>query len=279
MIFAGSAPAGRSLVEGVYHYYSKGSWSYYNEEACSGGTYAALGTANPTVPSNSCSAETIATEIAGQIKCVVKTTGQLAASQPAESKQETQTATATGGDGSVTRTSTTTYADGSRAVKTETYPNATATVPNAVTTQVLSGPGTIAAGQNAGAVAGASGGTGSGWPSDYSRTGEASAAADSINATLGPKLDKLVETSTAAGDPPVPGNGDYTDFGTTFSSLLGWQLPGHTSQCPTASFNTPWNTAYTIDSHCQLITNHWSALQAAMAVVWTIVALFIVLRA
>lgn len=113
------------------------------------------------------------------------------------------------------------------------------------------------------------------FPSDYARQGEAQQAADSINV----KLDKMLEASPAPVDPTVPDPGGYTDFGTTFSSLLGWQLPGHTSQCPTAAFNTPWNTAYTIDSHCQLITNHWSALQAAMAVVWTIIALFIVLRA
>lgn len=125
----------------------------------------------------------------------------------------------------------------------------------------------------------ATAGNSSTFPSDYARQGEAASAAASINSTLGPKLDKLVETSAAPADLVTPDPGGYTDFGTTFTSLLGWQLPGHTSQCPTASFNTPWNTAYTIDSHCQLITNHWSALQAAMAVVWTIIALFIVLRA
>jgi len=117
------------------------------------------------------------------------------------------------------------------------------------------------------------------FPSDYARQGEAASAAQSISSTLGPKLDKLVETSPAPADPTVPDPSGYTDFGTTFQSLLGWQLPGHTSQCPTASFTAPWNTAYTIDSHCQLVTNHWSALQAAMMVVWSMIALFIVLRA
>lgn len=117
------------------------------------------------------------------------------------------------------------------------------------------------------------------FPSDYARQGEAASAAASINATLGPKLDKLIETSAAPADPLVPDMAGYTDFGNTFSSLLSWQLPGHTSTCPTASFMTPWSTSYTINSHCQLILDHWAVLQAAMMVVWTIGALFVVLRA
>lgn len=117
------------------------------------------------------------------------------------------------------------------------------------------------------------------FPSDYARQGEAASAAQSISNILGPKLDKITETSPAPPDPTLPDPSGYTDFGSTFSSLLGWQLPGHTSQCPTGSFNTPWNTSYTIDSHCQLIANHWGALQSAMFVVWTVAALFIVLKA
>lgn len=117
------------------------------------------------------------------------------------------------------------------------------------------------------------------FPSDYARQGEAASAAQSISNTLGPKLDKLVETSAAPVDVVVPDPSGYTDFGNTFTGLLGWQLPGHTSQCPTGSFTSPWNTSYTIDSHCQLISSHWTALQSVMAVVWTIAALFVVLRA
>lgn len=117
------------------------------------------------------------------------------------------------------------------------------------------------------------------FPSDYARQGEAASAAASINAALGPKLDKLVEASAPPADPLVPDMAGYTDFGSTFSTLLSWQLPGHISTCPTASFMTPWSVSYTINAHCQLILDHWSVLQAAMMVVWTIGALFVVLRA
>lgn len=117
------------------------------------------------------------------------------------------------------------------------------------------------------------------FPSDYARANEAGTAAASIT----PKLDKLHDDLTDPGtpntDPTVPENGQYKDFANTFSGLTGWSMPGHSSQCPTASFVSPWSTSYTFDAHCQLITDHWAVLQTAMTVVWTLAALFIVLKA
>lgn len=52
----------------------------------------------------------------------------------------------------------------------------------------------------------------------------------------------------------------------------------HTSQCPVSSFS--WNDrVYVVDQHCLLISNHWSIFSAAMFAVWTVLSLFIVLRA
>lgn len=116
------------------------------------------------------------------------------------------------------------------------------------------------------------------FPSDYARAGEAAAAASAINTSLGPKLDKLLETSPAPSDPTLPDPGQYTDFGSTFNSLTGWSVPGHSSQCPTSSFSV-FGRTFTIDSHCTLWADHSQALQAAMMVVWTIAALWVVLRA
>lgn len=118
------------------------------------------------------------------------------------------------------------------------------------------------------------------FPSDYARQGEAAAAAQSINDALGPKLDKITETGADPADPVEPPNSQFDQafFQGTFTNLLGWQLPAHTSQCPTSSFN--WNnTSYTLDSHCQLVANHFSAFSSVMSVVWTILALFILLGA
>lgn len=118
------------------------------------------------------------------------------------------------------------------------------------------------------------------FPSDYARQGEAQSAADSINNALGPKLDKITQTGADPADPvqPLGSEFDQSFFNGTFANLLGWQLPAHSSQCPTSAF-TFNSTSYTVDSHCQLVTNHFSALSAVMSVVWTILALFILLGA
>lgn len=91
--------------------------------------------------------------------------------------------------------------------------------------------------------------------------------------------DKLANSQDVA-DPVQPSDSQFNDsfFKDTFAGLLAWQLPAHTSECPTGSFG--WNDhQYTIDAHCHLIRDHWGLLSQAMAVVWIIVALFIVLRA
>lgn len=124
---------------------------------------------------------------------------------------------------------------------------------------------------------GSGGQTGSGlnpptFPSDYAKSGEAAAAAKSIT-------DRLDNTSDV-GDPVLPQDQEFGDafFKDTFTSLLAWQLPAHSSACPVGSFS--WDgRIYSVDAHCQLIADHWSLLSQAMAVVWIIAALFIVLRA
>lgn len=118
------------------------------------------------------------------------------------------------------------------------------------------------------------------FPSDYAKAGEAAAAAASINANLGPKLDKITETGADPTDPILPGDAEWTPvfFNGTFTNLLGWSMPSHSSQCPTGSF--AWNNStYTIDSHCQLVNNHFSLFSVVMVVIWTIGALFILLAA
>lgn len=129
-----------------------------------------------------------------------------------------------------------------------------------------------------GATAGTGTGTGTQsitFPSDYARQGESQSAANSTNTKIDALKAGLLEASPAPNDPAMP---EWAFFDGTFSGLLGWSLPSHTSQCPTGSFSA-FDRTYTIDSHCNLIVSHWSALQSAMAVVWVIAALFIVLAA
>lgn len=110
------------------------------------------------------------------------------------------------------------------------------------------------------------------FPGDYSRQGEAAAAIAPIN-------DKLTN-STDIADPSLPESQQFGDafFKDTFGGLLGWRLPSHASTCPTPGFNYN-GQAFVINAHCQLIADHWSALQAVMTVVWVMLALFLVLRA
>lgn len=106
------------------------------------------------------------------------------------------------------------------------------------------------------------------FPNDYARTGEAQRAADSIT--------DLMKPTSEVADPTVPEWAD--NWGSTFNPLKAWSVPGHSSVCPVGSFN--WNgSTYTIDSHCQLISDYWSALQSAAVVLWTVLALFILLGA
>jgi len=118
------------------------------------------------------------------------------------------------------------------------------------------------------------------FPSDYARTGEAATAAS----VIGSKLDILhndLSATTSVADPVDLTSNDMPNFGNTFSSLLGWHFPSHVSSCPKPSLDlsSMGLGVYSMDSHCTIINNHFGALNAAMVVVWTILALFIVLRA
>lgn len=64
--------------------------------------------------------------------------------------------------------------------------------------------------------------------------------------------------------------------------LRNFALPGHSSECPTAHLQ--WSLFgrtfdYTMDTQCVLIEENRGLIQAAMMVVWTLCATFIVLRA
>lgn len=285
VIFSGESPVGRSLVNGVYHYFAKGSYEYMGSPTlCTPNTANASLPSTTSLPSNSCSGTDIATVINGVVKCVVRQTGETSASTPTEPKIGTQTTSSTLPDGSTLKVAETTYGDGSKSYKSEITPPG-GTSPTSSDTKVSGSPTSYAALANPGVLSAPGGGSGSGsttveFPSDYSRSGEAQLAATSINDALGPKLDKITETGSDPADPLQPQASEFDQqfFSGTFNNLLGWQLPAHSSQCPTSSFS--WeNRTFTLDSHCQLVNNHFSVLASVMAVVWTVLALLIVLGA
>ncbi|KAF0162994.1 MAG: hypothetical protein FD157_3512 [Rhodocyclaceae bacterium] len=285
VIFVGSSPAGRSMVNGVFHYFAQGSYEYIGADAtCTpSGTNAVLGSAS-SIPANTCAATETPQTFNGVVRCVVKSTGAVSENSPPVPKVGTQSTEQVLSDGKVQKVDTTTYGDGSQSTRTRTFPSAGATEPTSSETTINGGPGSYADKANPGIISGAGGGTGGTatvqFPSDYARAGEASAAAQSINDALGPKLDKIVETGTDPTDPTLPQGSEFDQafFQGTFTNLLGWQMPAHLSQCPTSSFNYNSQT-YTVDAHCQLVTNHFSVLASVMSVVWTVLALFILLGA
>jgi hypothetical protein len=113
------------------------------------------------------------------------------------------------------------------------------------------------------------------FPDDYARENTSQATKSGID-----QLHKDLTDTESVDDPLIPEASRFTDsfFSGTFDGIKGWSLPSHSSVCPTGTFAFN-NTTYTMDAHCQLANNHFGALQAAMAVVWSLLALFIVLKA
>lgn len=104
----------------------------------------------------------------------------------------------------------------------------------------------------------------------------------SISGLLQGINDFFTGTSDAPGDPTAKTGADIkgasVDGSGAFTGLRGWQLPAHASQCPTSSFAWNGNT-YTFDAHCQLANDHFAMFNGVMILVFSISALFIVLRA
>lgn len=111
---------------------------------------------------------------------------------------------------------------------------------------------------------------------------------------------------TVPGDPATPGQGTQVDLGPdpnspapnleatpTIQAIVGpllnlmpdiknFTVPGHSAICPTATAN--WSMygrsfGFTMSTHCDLMEQNRAVIEAAMLVVWTLVATFIVLRA
>lgn len=103
-------------------------------------------------------------------------------------------------------------------------------------------------------------------------------------------------------DPATPGQGQQVDLGPdpntpaptleptpTILQIIGpvlelmpdlrnIQISDQAGQCPQGSF-TVFGTTYTLNSHCDLINQNRAVIEAAMMVVWAVLAMFIVLRA
>jgi len=159
--------------------------------------------------------------------------------------------------------------------KTSAYTATLSTARVVTATTTTNAPGNTLADTGTGTGTGGTSGetTVVNFPNDYSKTGEAQTAANSIIS----KLDPLTSTTGAA-------DGSATDptfsdgFGETFNALTAWQLPLHTSTCPTAQF-TVWNHQFNLNAQCTVFNDVKTPLSFAMVAAWVILALFIVLGA
>lgn len=238
------------------------------------------GTATPTPKTptgTSCGAGEQSYVVNGVTKCYTPQGASIPS--PADSKTlSTVNTVTTNADGSKTVTTVTTNnATGEKSTTSTTYP-ATSTVPDSLpassSSPVVPGLGTggTSGAGGLGAPSGSGGTATVQFPSDYARAGEASAAADKVVN----KLNTIFEPGHDPSDPTVPDT--MPTFGNEFDNLKNFQPGSHSAVCPQPSF-TVWNRTFTMSAHCQMANDYMSQFQAAMMVVWSIGAIFIVLRA
>lgn len=118
--------------------------------------------------------------------------------------------------------------------------------------------------------------TGSGWPSDYARQGEAATAAKQIT-------DTLLKTADAPADPDL-GNYEYKDrpLKDALKTMVAFQWPSTAGTCAPLAFDfTLFGYRFTPSSNyqCEWFSEHGYILRAAMMAGFAALSLFILLRA
>lgn len=120
------------------------------------------------------------------------------------------------------------------------------------------------------------------FPTDYARAGEAASAANTIKTSI----DSLKDTPDVENPEIItPSVGDlkssFYGENNKVTGLLGWSVPGHVSQCPTASLSVSWPFQWsgTFESHCSIAEQMRGEIAVIFDAVWLIAAFFIVLGA
>ncbi|HPT51554.1 MAG TPA: hypothetical protein PKZ22_15450 [Accumulibacter sp.] len=116
------------------------------------------------------------------------------------------------------------------------------------------------------------------FPDDYARTGEVARAAQTVVTSVD-RIHTDLTSTTEVSDPSADTSAfSEAFFKGTFTGVLSWRLPAHTSTCATSSFEWIGKT-YAINQHCALMDDYKSEISAASVLMFTILALFIVLKA
>lgn len=89
--------------------------------------------------------------------------------------------------------------------------------------------------------------------------------------------------ATPSADPTAKTGSDITTamgvYNSPLSGVKGWQLPAHTSQCPSGTFTIPNSThVFSFDGHCTFAAANLPLLSNIFLVLWNLAALWIVIR-
>lgn len=123
------------------------------------------------------------------------------------------------------------------------------------------------------------------FPTDYNResTQQSIDRSSALTSTNTAAIKDILTSTAADSGVVVPLDSDMPTFGNTFSDLLGWHVPAHSSTCPQPQLDLSGylgeGKVYVMNSHCQLVQDNAAIIQASMMLVFSIMALFIVLRA
>lgn len=265
------------LVNGVVNHDYAVTWPA-SGVTCSG----TVGTVSSTPVTSTCPTGQFLATVNGIAKCYTPA-GQLQSSADASTAACTTTtsnSTVTNGDGSKTVTTTATdNCTGKSTSSTQTYASGVTppVVPSSTTTVNNSSSSSISSGTSgtSGAVTGVGGGP---VMTSENTPGQDMTAFCATNPNT--LMCQNKQTDTLPGDPDPASLGNFSDafFSGTFSNLLSWHLPSHTSTCPALTLTLFGGTA-SMTSHCTIVSSIQTNYGNVMILVWTFIALFVVLGA
>lgn len=138
--FTGSFPEKRALVNGVYHYFASGQYTYWDVDVAESCTSEPSATGVPALPAPTCATGQTMGQVNGQDVCLASGgTVSNPYQAPAPKTATTTKNTVDNGNGTTTETTTTTYPDGS--TKTDVKTTTTATGATSTTSTTSGGSG------------------------------------------------------------------------------------------------------------------------------------------
>lgn len=96
-------------------------------------------------------------------------------------------------------------------------------------------------------------------------------------------LDFFTGDSPASADPTARTGAEVGEslavYGSALAGVKGWQLPAHTSECPSGTFTIPNSShVFSFDGHCTFAAQNLPLLSSIFLVLWNLSAMMIILR-